>query len=121
VKGRGKNVGNDVFLVTANGKKDKLTGKTRFSVKLNKNRVVRGDRKAKNCSTKNGCRRSTFIKGGMLAKAPKKPGIYTTRWRLRDYSKAWGKKSKGFGPKVELKIRVKDCTTGSAAATCGSN
>jgi hypothetical protein len=112
VDGRGKTLGSDVFLVTADGKKDKLTGKTRFSLKNNKNSKVRGDRKAKNCSNKNGCRRTTFVKGGIQAKAPKKPGTYTTRWRLRDYSKLHGKQSKGFGPKVQLKFKVKDCTTG---------
>jgi LAS superfamily LD-carboxypeptidase LdcB len=116
VDGRGKTMGTDVFLVTADGKKDKLTGKTRFSVKKNANKRVRGDRKAKNCSTKNGCRKTTFIKGGIQATAPKKPGVYTSRWRLRDYSKLWGKQSKGFGPKAQLKFKVVDC---SASAACG--
>jgi D-alanyl-D-alanine carboxypeptidase len=114
VQGRGKDVGNDVYLVTANGKTDRLTGKKRYSVRLNRNRVVKGDRKGKNCSTKNGCKRTTFVKGSMRAHAPKKPGIYKTRWRLRDYSKEWGKKSKGFGPKAELKIKVEEC----APKTC---
>ncbi len=109
VNKRGKKIGSDVFLVTANGKKDRLTGHKRFSVRLNKNAHVHGDRKAKNCSTKNGCRKTTFIKGGIKGTAPKKPGVYTTRWRLRDYSKAWGKKSKGFGPKVQLKFKVVKC------------
>ncbi len=113
VKGRGDSMGSDVFLVTASGKKDKLTGKTRFSLKKNANKKVRGDRKAKNCSSKNGCRKTIFVKGGIQAKAPKKPGIYTTRWRLRDYSKLHGKKSKGFGPKAELKFKVMSCTTGA--------
>jgi MYXO-CTERM domain-containing protein len=108
VEGRGDKVGSDVFLVTASGKKDKLTRKVRYSVKKNKNPFVRGDRKAKNCSDKRGCRKTGFIKGGMLAKAPSKPGIYTTRWRLRDYSKAH-KAPKGFGPKVELKFKVMSC------------
>ncbi|MBK7580752.1 MAG: N-acetylmuramoyl-L-alanine amidase [Myxococcales bacterium] len=109
VDGRGRKVGSDVFLVTANGKTDKLTGKKRFSVKLNKNAHVHGDRKAKDCSTKDGCRRTTFIKGAIEAMAPKKPGIYRSRWRLRDYSKAWGKHSKGFGPKAQLAFQVVSC------------
>jgi MYXO-CTERM domain-containing protein len=46
----------------------------------------------------------------MKAKAPKKPGIYHSRWRLRDYSKAWGKKSHGFGPKLDLSLKVIQCT-----------
>ena len=79
VKGRGDRVGNDVYLVTANGKRDKLTDRKRLSLRGNKNRVVRGDRKGKNCSTKDGCRRTTFIKGGIRATAPKKPGIYRSR------------------------------------------
>jgi MYXO-CTERM domain-containing protein len=116
VDGRGKTLGSDVFLVTASGKKDKLTGKTRFSLKNNANKKVRGDRKAKNCSNKNGCRKTTFIKGGIQAKAPKKPGVYTTKWRLRDYSKLHGKTSKGFGPKAQLKFKVVDCSKPKA---CG--
>jgi hypothetical protein len=118
VKGRGDGIGSDVFLVTADGKKDKLTGKKRFSVKKNKNSMVRGDRKAKNCSSKNGCRKTTFIEGGIRARAPKKPGIYKSRWRLRDYSKAWSNKSHGFGPKVELKVKVVSCTPSNPDA-CG--
>ena len=117
VNGRGDSVGSDVFLVTANGKKDKITGHKRFSVSLDKNRHVRGDRKAPNCSSKSGCRKTTFVKGGMQGKAPKKPGIYASRWRLRDYSKAWGKHSKGFGPKVQLSLKVIDCD--APAQECG--
>jgi MYXO-CTERM domain-containing protein len=109
VKHRGKTMGSDVFLVTANGKKDKLTGKKRFSLQHNANSVVRGDHKAKNCITKNGCKKTRFIKGGIKATAPKKPGIYTSRWRLRDYSKHWGKKSHGFGPKAQLRFKVVSC------------
>ncbi|MBX3127849.1 MAG: N-acetylmuramoyl-L-alanine amidase [Polyangiaceae bacterium] len=118
VAGRGKKIGNDVFLETASGKTDKLTGKKRFSVKLNKNAVVRGDRNAKSCSDKNGCRRTTFIKGAMKAKAPAKSGIYTTRWRLRDRSAAWGKSSKGFGPKTELRVKVIQCEQPKAECGC---
>ena len=117
VHGRGNKVGSDVYLVTANGKKDRLTGKKRFSLRKNKNRSVRGDRKAKNCSNKNGCRRTTFTRTGLRATAPKKPGIYRSRWRLRDYSKYWGKKSHGFGPKVELKIKVKKCAPKNCSCT----
>jgi hypothetical protein len=117
VKGRGKTIGSDVFLTTASGKKDKLTGKTRFSVTKNQNRQVRGDRKAKNCVSKNGCNKTAFIKGGIKFKAPKKTGIYKTRWRLRDYSKAHGKSSKGFGPKAELKFKIVNCTTGNCGCT----
>jgi hypothetical protein len=116
-KGRGNTMGSDVFLVTASGKKDKLTGKTRFSVTKNKNRKVRGDRKAKNCSSKNGCRKTTFVNGGIKFKAPKKTGIYKSRWRLRDYSKLHGKSSKGFGPKAELKFKVMSCETGACGCT----
>ena len=115
---RGSKVGSDVFLVTANGKRDALTGKKRFSVSLNKNRHVHGDRKAKDCSSKNGCRRTTFVKGAIQGVAPKKPGIYASRWRLRDYSKAWGKKSKGFGPKVQLKFQVVSCEQPKAECGC---
>ncbi|MBI3202929.1 MAG: N-acetylmuramoyl-L-alanine amidase [Myxococcales bacterium] len=118
VDGRGSKVGSDVFLVTANGKRDVLTGKKRFSVDLNRNRHVHGDRKAKDCSTKNGCRRTTFIQGGIEGIAPKKPGVYASRWRLRDYSRAWGKKSKGFGPKVQLKFRVVSCQQPKAECGC---
>jgi MYXO-CTERM domain-containing protein len=109
VKKRGDKIGSDVFLVTTSGKKDKLTGKVRFSVNKNKNNLVRGDRKAKNCSSKRGCRKTTFIDGGIKFTAPKKPGIYESRWRLRDYSKEWGKKSRGFGPKVGFKLKVMSC------------
>ncbi|MCB9583724.1 MAG: hypothetical protein H6717_42220, partial [Polyangiaceae bacterium] len=109
VKGRGEHAGSDVYLVTANGKKDPVTHHKRYSVKQNKNAHVRGDHKAKNCSTKNGCRKTTFVNGAMKGTAPKKPGVYHSRWRLRDYSKAWGKHSKGFGPKVDLKLRVVSC------------
>jgi len=109
VKHRGKSMGSDVFLVTANGKTDKLTGRKRFSLKSNANAQVRGDHKAGNCITKNGCRKTRFVAGGIQAVAPSKPGIYTTRWRLRDYSKHWGKKSHGFGPKVQLRVKVVAC------------
>ncbi|MBK7580753.1 MAG: hypothetical protein IPI67_11155 [Myxococcales bacterium] len=106
---RGKPMGSDVFLVTANGKSDALTGRKRFSLAKNANSEVRGDHKAKNCLTKDGCRKTRFIEGGMGAVAPKKPGVYSSRWRLRDYSKYWGKKSHGFGPKVELRVKVVAC------------
>jgi hypothetical protein len=43
----------------------------------------------------------------MHATAPKKPGIYHSRWRLRDYSKESG--SQGFGPKVDFALEVKNC------------
>lgn len=118
VEKRGKAVGSDVFLVTASGKADKLTGKKRFSLRHNDNDLVRGDRKAKNCADKRGCRKTRFISGGMKAKAPKKPGVYTSRWRLRDYSAAWGKQSQGFGPKVELKVKVVSCELPSAGCGC---
>ncbi len=117
VKGRGKTMGSDVFLVTANGKKDKLTGKKRVSVRQNKNSYVRGDKKAKNCSTKKGCKSTTFIKGGLQAKAPKKTGIYTSKWRLRDYSKLHGKQSKGFGPKAQLRVKVVKCESGACGCS----
>jgi MYXO-CTERM domain-containing protein len=109
VEGRGKNIGSDVFLSTASGKKDKLTGAKRFSVKKNKNSKVSGSRKAGNCTSKNGCRKTTFISGGMLATAPNKPGIYESKWRLRDYSKEHGKKSKAFGPKATVRVKVMAC------------
>ncbi len=118
VKGRGKHIGNDVFLVTGNGKKDRLTGHKRYSLRSNANHVVRGDRKAKNCSSKNGCRRTTFVQGAMNATAPNKPGIYHSRWRLRDYSKAWGKHSHGFGPKVDLSLKVISCEQPKQACGC---
>jgi MYXO-CTERM domain-containing protein len=51
----------------------------------------------------------------MAARAPQKPGIYTSRWRLRDYSKPAGK-SQGFGPKVELSLRVLSC---NQPTSCG--
>jgi hypothetical protein len=114
VPGRGDDVGDDVYLVTANGKQDKLTGKKRFSVKLNENDQVRGDHASKDCVAQ-GCRKTTFVEGGIQAHAPQKPGIYTSRWRLRDYSKPAGK-SLGFGPKVELAVRVLDC---KATVACG--
>jgi hypothetical protein len=109
VKGRGKSIGNDVFLVTASGKADKITGHKRYSLRNDQNHVVRGDHKAKNCSNKNGCRRTTFVQGAIKGNAPKKPGVYHSRWRLRDYSKAWGKHSHGFGPKVDLSLEVVSC------------
>jgi MYXO-CTERM domain-containing protein len=115
VPGRGNELGEDVYLVTANGKTDKLTGKKRFSVKLNQNDLVRGDHGSKECTQK-GCRKTTFVEGGIMAHAPEKPGIYPSRWRLRDYSKPTGK-SQGFGPKVELKVRVLDCQ--APAKECG--
>ncbi len=115
VKGRGKTVGTDVFLETANGKTDGLTGKVRYSLKKNANDYVRGGRKGKNCTSQRGCNKTRSIKGGMKATAPLKVGVYKGRWRLRDYSKAWGMNSKGFGPKVEMRIRVDSC----AAPWCG--
>jgi MYXO-CTERM domain-containing protein len=117
VSGRGKSVGSDVFLVTASGKKDRITRHKRYSIRLDKNSHVRGDRNAKNCSNKNGCRKTTFIAGAMSGRAPSKPGIYKTRWRLRDYSKHWGKHSHGFGPKVQIKLKVVDCSV--PQGTCG--
>ncbi len=106
---RGKAVGSDVFLVTASGKPDALTGRKRFSLQNNANAQVRGDHKAANCISKDGCKKTRFVAGGMQATAPKKPGIYASRWRLRDYSQHWGKKSHGFGPKVELRVKVVAC------------
>ncbi len=116
-KGRGKKVGSDVFLVTASGKRDRITGRRHFSVRLDRNHHVRGDRKAPNCSNRNGCRKTTFIAGGMVGRAPRHPGIYVSRWRLRDYSKAWHKHSHGFGPKVHIKLKVIDCNV--PAGECG--
>ncbi|MCK6536620.1 MAG: hypothetical protein L6Q84_26915 [Polyangiaceae bacterium] len=118
VKHRGKFVGSDVFLVTADGKVDALTGRKRFSVQGNANAEVRGDHKAQNCISKDGCRKTRFIAGGMPAVAPKKPGIYRSRWRLRDYSQHWGKKSHGFGPKVELRVKVVACQQKPAECGC---
>jgi|GEM_PF-1366846 len=118
VKHRGKSVGSDVFLVTADGKVDALTGRKRFSVQGNANAEVRGDHKAQNCISKDGCRKTRFIAGGMPAVAPKKPGIYRSRWRLRDYSQHWGKKSHGFGPKVELRVKVVACQQKPAECGC---
>ncbi len=109
VKQRGKSMGSDVFLVTASGKTDALTGRKRYSLRNNANAEVRGDHKAPNCISKDGCRKTRFVAGGMDAVAPKKPGVYRSRWRLRDYSKHWGKKSHGFGPKVELSVKVVSC------------
>jgi len=118
VKNRGKSMGSDVFLVTADGKTDGLTGKKRFSLRHNQNSEVRGDHKAGNCVTKDGCRKTRFVHGGMQAVAPKKPGIYRSRWRLRDYSKHWGKQSHGFGPKVELRVKVVSCEQKQAECGC---
>jgi Stage II sporulation protein len=117
VSGRGKSIGSDVFLVTASGKKDRITGHKHYSIRLDKNSHVRGDRNAKNCSNRNGCRKTTFIAGAMSGRAPKKAGIYKSRWRLRDFSKAWGNKSHGFGPKVQIKLKVVDCSV--PQGTCG--
>lgn len=108
VPGRGDEVGSDVFFETANGKKDVLSGKKRFSLRFNGNDYVRGDRKAKECTMKPGCRRTKAIYGGIPATAPSKPGIYKSRWRLRDYSKAWDKPT-GFGPKAQVRVLVEDC------------
>jgi MYXO-CTERM domain-containing protein len=116
VEGRGDSIGSDVFLVTANGKADKLTGKKRYSLSLNANAKVRGDHAAPECSDHAGCRKTKFIDGGMLVTAPKKPGVYSSRWRLRDYSKVWGK-SAAFGPKVEVKLKVVNCQ--QPAQECG--
>jgi hypothetical protein len=117
VQGRGKSVGSDVFLVTTSGKKDRITGQVRYSVRLNQNRHVRGDRNAPNCSDHNGCRDTTFIEGRMSGQAPNKPGIYASRWRLRDYSRYWGDSSHGFGPKVQLRLKVVSCQM--PAGHCG--
>lgn len=108
VPGRGEEVGSDVFLETANGKKDGLTGKTRFSLRWNANDWVRGDRKAKECTMNRGCRRTRAVHDGIKARAPAKPGIYKSRWRLRDYSEAWSA-PQGFGPKAEVRVRVEQC------------
>ena len=108
VAGQGDEVGSDVFLTTTSGKTDTLTGKKRFSVRWDANDWVRGDRKAKECTTKRGCRRTRFIHNGMKAKAPTVPGVYTSRWRMRDYSTHWDTPT-GFGPKVALRVRVEHC------------
>ncbi|MBI3202934.1 MAG: hypothetical protein HYZ29_15455 [Myxococcales bacterium] len=106
--GRGDEVGSDVFLETASGKADRLTGKPRYSLRWNANDWVRGDRKAKECTMSRGCRRTRAIHDGIDAKAPAQPGVYKSRWRLRDYSKAWSN-PRGFGPKAELRVRVEHC------------
>lgn len=108
VTGRGTDVGSDVFLETANGKQDPLTGSVRFSVKRHTNNFVRWDRNASECVTKRGCRRTRSVKGGMISKAPSTPGVTISRWRLRDYSKAWSK-AQGFGPKVAFQLKTVDC------------
>lgn len=106
--GRGDAVGSDVFLETASGKPDRLTGKPRYSLRWNANDWVRGDRKAKECTMNRGCRRTRAIHDGIAARAPAAPGVYRSRWRLRDYSKAWSS-AQGFGPKAELRVRVEHC------------
>ena len=106
--GRGDAVGSDVFLETASGKPDRLTGKPRYSLRWNANDWVRGDRKAKECTMNRGCRRTRAIHDGIAARAPAEPGVYRSRWRLRDYSKAWSS-AQGFGPKAELRVRVEHC------------
>ena len=107
--GKGDTKGSDVYLVTSTGKKDKLTGSRTVSVRRNANSYVRGDRKAKNCSHKNGCRRTIFEKQGMAALAPQAPGIYVSRWRVRDFSKAWKKGSKAYSRSVGLRFLVNAC------------
>lgn len=109
VPGRGAKPGSDVHLETSNGKKSKLTGKVRYSLRWNANDWVRGDRKANECTTKPGCRRTRAVHDGISAKAPKEPGIYKSRWRLRDHSEVWGKDPVGFGPIAEMRLRVLDC------------
>ena len=110
VKKRGSKVGSDVFLVTTSGKPDKLTRRTRYSLNRNANSVVVPTPKGRPCNYKAGCIRTRFIKKGMVARAPKALGVYRSRWRLRDYSKFWGAKSKPFGPIAELSVKVVACS-----------
>jgi MYXO-CTERM domain-containing protein len=117
VAGRGSSMGSDVFLTTLSGKKDPLTGAKHYSIRHDANAKVRGDHDAKSCSDHDGCNKTLFVQGGMHAKAPVKPGIYTSAWRLRDYSKVWGK-SKGFGPKVKVRIKVEKCQASKVECGC---
>jgi hypothetical protein len=116
VIGRGENPGSDVKLVAWKGRKDPLSGRKFLSVDDNKNYYVRSDRKAGNCSTKPGCRRTTFNSGGLWATAPAVPGTYTSGWRLRDFSKAWSDSSKPFGPRAMLRFKIVSCED---RETCG--
>jgi hypothetical protein len=120
VNGRGDSVGSDVFLVTASGKTDRITGHKHYSIRYNRNHRVRGDRNAKNCSKQDGCRRTTFTKGGMVGQAPWNPGTYHSRWRLRDYSSHWGTHSEGFGHKVDISFEVVDCSECGCSVACSS-
>lgn len=120
VNGRGDFAGSDVFLVTASGRKDRITGHKHYSLRYNWNHVVRGDRSAKNCSRHNGCRKTTFVRHGMVGKAPEEPGVYHSRWRLRDFSSHWGKHSKPFSKKVDLRIKVVDCSDCGCTVACST-
>jgi MYXO-CTERM domain-containing protein len=117
VRGRGTTAGSDVKLVAWRGRVDPLANRTFLSLADNKNDYVRADRNAGNCSTKPGCRRTTFNSGGLWAIAPSTPGTYTSGWRLRDFSRAWGDSSKGFGPRTKLRFKVMSCEADPCGCT----
>jgi MYXO-CTERM domain-containing protein len=114
VEGKGSTKGSDVKLVTTSGKKDSVTKKKFKSVRDNGNGWVRSDRKAANCLDKDGCRNTRFKMKGV---APTKPGLYTSRWRLRDFSAAWDGTSKPFGPIAKLRFNVVPCNSVDCGCT----
>jgi MYXO-CTERM domain-containing protein len=107
----GKYVGERVRLSSVGGK-DALTGSKEVSVGANANDDVRpaswGGGGGKACSDKDGCRTTVFTKKGLAGKAPAKPGLYSSSWRLHDESPVW-KDAKAFGPKVTLRFKVEAC------------
>ncbi len=117
VVGRGDKPGSDVFLETLDNKPDPLTGHKRYSLRNNANDWVRGDRKAGECTTRRGCRKTRAVRHGIHATAPGRPGKYwSKRYHLRDYSKAHNSPA-GFGPRVRMRIHVVHCEP--PAENCG--
>jgi MYXO-CTERM domain-containing protein len=120
VEGRGDKHGSDIKLVSLTGGVDPLFKRTYASVNENLNNVVAGEGSGADwCTTKPGCRRTRFMAAGFWAIAPSVPGVYASRWRLRDYSKASEGTSDGFGPKVGIRWKVIDCSLSCGClATC---
>ena len=110
--GDGWYVGERMKLEPVGGETDLLTGLERVRLTKNANDNVRpkawGGTPGEACNNKPKCRRTVFTDEGLLATAPDEPGIYTSKWQLRDRTPVT---NKSFGPKMKLTFRVESCAT----------
>jgi uncharacterized membrane protein YgcG len=120
VPGRDKAPGTDVLAVAVDAnlmaRPDPITGIQYVSVNQTQNNWVKYQPDAPLCAKERGCRKTVFSPAtqGAFVTAPEKPGIYRSRWRLRDFQPG-GTSVRIKGGRAGLSFEVKSCS----APACG--